>query len=264
VAGDEPDVLRKMEIGQLDASIVTTTGLSHIVKEIAVLDSPGVVDSYAQFEAVTQALQPEWEKSFDKAGFKLIGFSETGRYRWFSKSPITRPSDLKGVRPWLWPASFILKEIYRVVGCNGVPLGVPEVYGALQTGMIDTVITTSAALVALQWHAKLKHVTKQSFGVLINGLVMNGAKWRALPADVAQQLMTEATRVMTTERTEMREADVKAYDNLLERGYTADDWAPGGYQQYVAMEKQVRERLVGRLYSPQMLARVMKIAASAK
>ena len=263
VAGDEPDVMRKMKVGQMDASIITTTGLSHIVKEIAVLDSPGVVRTYAQLDAVTAALAPEWTRAFASQGFKLVGWSEAGQYRWFSKTAIRRPADLRDTRPWLWPASFILKEIYRVIGCNGVPLGVPEVYGALQTGMVDAVISTASALVALQWHSRLKHMTKDTFGVLINGLVMNQDKWNALPADVAQRMQSEATKIMARERSETRRADVRSYDKLKQRGYVADDWAPGGYQEYLTMEKEVRARLVGRLYSSELLSRVMKIAASA-
>ncbi|HKP55406.1 MAG TPA: TRAP transporter substrate-binding protein DctP [Polyangiales bacterium] len=263
VAGDEPDVLRKMKIGQMDASIITTTGLSHIVKEIAVLDSPGVIHNYEEFEAVTKAMEGEWTQRFEHAGWKLIGWSEAGQYRWFSRGPIQRPSDLQQRRPWLWPASFILKELYHVVGCNGVPLGVPEVFGALQTNMIDTVISTAAALVALQWHPTLKHVTQQTFGVLINGLVMGDTKWKELPADVAAKLMAESAKLITSERADVREADRRAYENLLKRGYTADAWAPNGYQEYLQVEKQVRERLVNRLYSPELLQRVMSIASNA-
>ena len=48
VAGDEKDVLRKMSVGQMDATIITTTGLSQIVREIAVLDAPGVVKGYKE------------------------------------------------------------------------------------------------------------------------------------------------------------------------------------------------------------------------
>jgi TRAP-type C4-dicarboxylate transport system substrate-binding protein len=263
VAGDEPDVLRKMKVGQMDASNITTTGLSQIVREVAVLDTPGVITNYKQFEAVTTAMRSEWEGSFAKVGFKLIAWGETGQYRWFSKTGITRPADLKNVRPWVWPASWILKEIYRVVGCNGVPLGVPEVYGALQTGMIDTVITTAVALVALQWHPNLSHVTKQTFGVLVNALVMNADKYKALPPEVASLLTKEAEAAAANDRVETRKADEKAYDNLLKRGYKVDEFAPGGREEYLAMEKQVREHLVGRLYPPEMLARVQKLAADA-
>jgi TRAP-type C4-dicarboxylate transport system substrate-binding protein len=247
----------------MDASNITTTGLSQIVREVAVLDTPGVITNYKQFEAVTTAMKSEWETSFAKVGFKLVAWGESGQYRWFSKSPITRPSDLKNVRPWVWPASWILKEIYHVVGCNGVPLGVPEVYGALQTGMIDTVITTAVALVALQWHANLNHMTKQTFGVLVNALVMNGDKYKALPPEVATLLTKEAETAAATDRVETRKADEKAFENLQKRGYKADDFGPGGREEYHAMEKQVRDHLVGRLYPPEMLARVQKIASEA-
>lgn len=262
VAGDEPDVLRKMRIGQMDASIVTTTGLSHLVKEIAVLDSPGVIHDYGEFEAVTTAMKDEWARSFDEKGWKLLGWSEAGQYRWFSRAGMERPSDLRERRPWLWPASFILKELYHVIGCNGVPLGVPEVFGALQTNMIDTVISTSTALVALQWHPRLRHVTEQTFGVLINGMVMRGEKWTQLPAGIGQTLQTELDRVVAAERADMRRADERAYQNLLKRGYVADRWGPGGYEQYLEVEKQVRDRLVNRLYPPDLLKRVMRIAGA--
>jgi TRAP-type C4-dicarboxylate transport system substrate-binding protein len=263
VAGDEPDVLRKMKVGQMDASNITTTGLSQIVREVAVLDTPGVISNYKQFEAITTAMKTEWEGNFAKVGFKLVAWGESGQYRWFSKSAITRPADLKNVRPWVWPVSYILKEIYHVVGCNGVPLGVPEVYGALQTGMIDTVITTAVALVALQWHANLNHMTKQTFGVLVNALVMNADKFKQLPPDVAALLTKEAEEAAMTDRVETRKADEKAYANLLKRGYKADEFGPGGREEYVAMEKTVREHLVGRLYPAEMLARVQKIASEA-
>lgn len=58
VAGDEVDVIRKMKVGQMDASIITSTGLSQIVREVNVLDAPGVVTNYKQLEAIQAALTP--------------------------------------------------------------------------------------------------------------------------------------------------------------------------------------------------------------
>ena len=261
-AGDEVDVLRKMKVGQMDASIITTTGLSHIVREVALLDSPGVINDYKQFELVTNAMREEWEASFIKSGFKLVAWTEGGQYRWFSKAGIRRPSDLRNVRPWVWPASYILREIYQKVGANGVPLGVPEVYGALQTGMVDTVITTSAALISLQWHITLKHLTKAGFGILVQAMVVSNDKWKAMPPDVAQHVLEETRKVTEGERMEWRKGDTLAYQNLLKRGYVADDWAPGGQEEQRKLEVSVRENLVDRLYPAELLNRVMKIAGT--
>jgi TRAP-type transport system periplasmic protein len=262
-AGDEVDVLRKMKVGQMDASIITTTGLSHIVREVALLDSPGVINDYKQFEAVTNAMREEWEASFTKSGFKLVAWTESGQYRWFSKSAITRPSDLRNVRPWVWPASYILKEIYQKIGANGVPLGVPEVYGALQTGMVDTVITTAAALISLQWHINLKHMTKANFGVLVQAMVVSNDKWKSMPPEVAKHVLEETRKVTEGERMDWRKGDAVAYQNLLKRGFVADEWGPGGEAEYHKMEVAVRENLVGRLYPAELLKRVQKIASSA-
>jgi TRAP-type C4-dicarboxylate transport system substrate-binding protein len=106
-------------------------------------------------------------------------------------------------------------------------------------------------------------MTKQTFGVLVNALVMNGDKYKALPPEVATLLTKEAESAAATDRIETRKADEKAFENLQKRGYKADDFGPGGREEYAAMEKQVREHLVGRLYPPEMLARVQKIASEA-
>ena len=260
VAGDEPDVIRKMKIGQMDASIITSVGLSQIVRETTLLNTPGVIRTYKALEAVQKEMTPEWEKDFDKAGYKLLAWGETGQLRWFAKNPLTRPTSIKSMRPWVWPASHSMKELYHVIGATGVPLAVPEVYGALQTNMIDVVTTTAVALVSLQWHATLKYTTKSTSGVLVGGMLMNSSKWTSLPPDVQKVVQTEVTKNQESDKQDIRKADERSYDNLLKRGMTANDWGGDVQAEYEQIADQVQKRLAGRIYSPETLARVKKIA----
>jgi TRAP-type C4-dicarboxylate transport system substrate-binding protein len=265
VAGDEIDVIRKMRVGQMDASVITSIGLSQIVREVDVLNAPGLINDYKQLEAVQNALTPEWDKSFDKAGFKLLAWGETGQYRWFSKDAITKPSDIKSMRPWVWPASHVQKELFHVIGATGIPLGVPEVYGALQTGMVDMVINTAVAMVSLQWHASLKHVSAKPLGgVLVGAMLMNGDKWKALPADAQEQIQNELRKNSDGDKQDIREADARSYETLLKRGYTADTWTPEAEKEFTTVATSVRKRLVGRVYSAELLERATKVAAAAK
>ncbi len=264
VAGDEVDVIRKMKVGQMDASIITSTGLAQIVRDVNVLNAPGVINSYKQLDAVQGAMQAEWGKSFDSAGFKLLAWGETGQYRWFSKTGITKPSDLKTMRPWIWPASHVMKEIFSTVGANGVPLGLPEVYGALQTGMIDMIIASSLAVVALQWHANLKHVTERTSGVLVGAMIMNKQKWDSLPPEVQKQVQQEVRKATEGDKEETRKSDDRAYASLLKRGYVADKTDTNGEKEYLKMAEDVRKHMVGRIYPAELLTRVMKIASDAK
>jgi TRAP-type transport system periplasmic protein len=264
VAGDEVDVIRKMKVGQMDASIITSIGLSQIVRDVDVLNAPGVINSYKQLEAVQAALTPEWESNFDKSGFKLLAWGETGQYRWFAKNAISRPSDIKNMRPWVWPASHSQKEIYHTLGASGVPLGVPEVYGALQTAMVDMVISTSVAMVALQWHTALKHMTERTTGVLVGAMLMKNEKWASMPADVQAHVREEITKNTAGDKQDMRSSDERSFQTLIKHGYVVDKWSPDAEKEYSTMADAVRKHLVGRVYSAELLERAMKIAASAK
>lgn len=264
VAGDETDVIRKIKIGQMDASLITSVGLSQIVRETTLLTVPGVIRNYAQLEAVQATMNKEWETSFEKNGYKVLGWGETGQLRWFAKAPLTTPSSIKNMRPWVWPASHPQKETLHAVGANGVPLGVPEVYGSLQTGMIDMVISTCVALVSLQWHSTLKYMTKNTAGVLVGALLMGGDKWKSMPPDVQKQVNDEVTKNRTADKAEIRQADERSYQNLIKRGFTANEWTGAALKEYETLAETVQKRLVGRMYTQAQLDQVKKLAASAK
>ena len=262
-AGDETDVLHKMKIGQMDATAVTSVGLSQVLRELAVLTAPGAIETYTQLEAVQKSLNKEWETKLDAEGYKLLGWGEIGMLRYFTSKPLHRPSDLKSLRPWVWPPAHTLKAMWSAIGCTGVPLGVPEVYGALQTGMVDAIVTSSLAAVALQWFPKLHFVTEQELGPLVGGLVINTKKWESIPEDVRKTLQEQIRSNYEGDSKNIRKDDEKAYKRLLSHGYTATKFTPEGQVELKAVQKKARESLVGRVYSKELLDRVLQIAQAA-
>jgi len=263
IQGDEGDVLKKMKTGQIDASIITSVGLSQIVRETTLLNTPGVIRDYKGLEAVQAAMSKEWETSFDKAGYKLLAWGETGQLRWFAKNPLTRPSSVKSMRPWVWPAAQAMKETLAAVGANGVPLPVPEVYAMLQTGVIDMVTSTCVALVALQWHTALHYMTKDTNGILVGAMLMSGSKWTALPPDVQKLVLGEITRNQAADKADIRKADERAYQRLLTTaGFTANEWTGDAAKEFNTMNDTVQKRLVGRMYTQEQLNQVKKLAGT--
>ena len=143
VSGDERDVIRKMRVGQLNATTLTSVGLGQIVRSATVLQLPGLFRSYKELGAVRKAMGNEWDEQFQASGYKLLGWFDIGFGHIYSTKKIAKPTDLKKVRPWVWKDDPVYPELMRVVGANGVPLALGEVFPALQTGMIDT-LTVSA------------------------------------------------------------------------------------------------------------------------
>ena len=264
VAGDETNVVRKMRVGQLDAGMVTSDGLGLMLPEVNVLRAPGVITNYKQLEKVTRELLPEFDQRFEEKGFKLISWGEAGEYRYFSREPIYKPDDIKRMRPWLWPQSPVMQETWRAIGAVPVPLGLPEVYGALQMKMIDLVESTPLAFAALQWHSTgLKCVSQDVNGMLMGAWVMNKATFDAIPRELQDKIVSIARENSKKESVRTRASDQGSYRRLLERKYVATAYSPEGKQAFERIHAEVRKRLTNRIYPAALLARVMELSAQA-
>jgi putative nucleotidyltransferase with HDIG domain len=60
----------------------------------------------------------------------------------------------------------------------------------------------------------------------------------------------------------IREDDKTAYNNLIKRGYVSVPFTAEGEKEYQEIAKKARETLVGRVYSREMLDKVMSVARS--
>lgn len=260
VAGDERDFVRKMRAGQMDGAAVTQTGLGLIVRPVLVLAVPGLFTDYAKLYHARQVLAPEFNKEFEDHGFKLLGWGDAGMLRIYSDArPIAQPSDLKQVRPWAWTDDILFQTVLKTVGANGVRLGVPEVYPALQTGMIDTLPSSAIAAVSLQWYTHLKYVTKLDMSILIGATILKKDKYDALPADLRAALDQTSEKAHKALRMIIRRDDDKSYKNMLSHGM--QEVPVGSHEkEWRDLGKKVRNELVGRLYPASLLKKVEALA----
>jgi len=257
VAGDEGVVVRKMRVGQLDAAAVTSTGLGIIAREALVLGAPGLVQTYEELDYVRERLASRFERVFEESGYRLLGWGDAGRIRVFSNRRILRPQDLRAARPWVWSDNPVMVEFVRETGANGVAIGLPEVYPGLQTGQIDTVFSSALGVVGFQWFTRLRFMSAPASGVVVGALVMRESALQGLPIDAREFLVRTAAEYAGSARLQAlgRELDDRAFASLQRRGIEVldlqshrGDWERVG--------RAVRERLVGRVYSRELLSQV--------
>ncbi len=263
IAGDERDVIRKMRIEQLDATSLTSVGLGQIERSASVLQVPGLFRSYRELDAVRSEMDLQWRDSFREAGFELLGWFDVGFGRYFSRRPVKRPSDLKGVRPWVWRDDPVFPELMKVVGANGVALGLPEVLPGLQTGMVDTVVASPVAALGLQWFRHLKYMSKQADTALVGATLIRTSQFSKLtPAD-RELLLETGSRAHGRALKLVQSEEEKAYQILKQRGIQELDMSAhaGEWQKSYA---QLAERLTGRLFRAPLLQRVREAAARAR
>jgi TRAP-type transport system periplasmic protein len=257
-AGDDTDVLRKMRTGQMDAAPLSLELLSSFVRQALVLQSPGLFTNYKQVDAVRSQLTPAMDTEAFSNGFKIMGWGDVGRLRLLSKQPVTSIADFKKMRPWLYPQSETLKEFYKIAGATGVPLGIVEVYGGLQTNMIDVVWISAVLGAALQWHTATHYITEQGLGFINGAFVIRRGAWDALPEIAQKSMLKLADERKQKNQIDLRKADERSYMKLVERGHKPvklqlDEWRKVG--------QTLRTRMVGRVYTQELVGKAEKIAS---
>jgi len=258
--GDERDFIRKIRAGQIDSAGITTTGMGMIVRPILVLTAPGLITEMDQLVHVRTELRERFEGMFRDVGFELLTWGDGGKNRLFSTRPFARPSDLKSGRPWAWKDDPVFAGFLGVIGANPVRVGANEVYGGLQTRMIDTVPSSCIMAVAIQWYTKLNYMAKQNFNILIGGSIIKKEVFDQLsPGDQKILLDTAERGARAMDKIVLRD-DEKAYRTLVERGIQVVDLSPHKAE-WDAVAKETREQLTGRVYSKSLLAEVTKLAS---
>ncbi len=258
--GDERDFVRKMRVGQLDGGVVTTTGMNMLVPATVILALPGLLDTYDELDRARVKMNDEFTEMFAKEGIKLVGWADAGKTRLFSVKPIKSPSEIKAMRPWVWKDDPIFVEFYQVIGASAIRLGVPEVYPALQTRMVDVVPSSALTAVALQWYTRTQYMTAHNTAIIAGGTMMRKDKFDELPPDLKQVFESTAARAHELLNKTIRKDDQKAYDVVIKKGIQPVE-AGDAKAEWDAAHKKVRDNLTGRVFSKSLIDAV---AAAAK
>src|SRR4029079_8263573 len=77
--GSEADMIRRMRLGQLQAAMVTSSGIAEIEKGVAGLQSmPKVYRTLEEVDFIGEKLRPMLEKRLEAKNFIVLFWSDTG------------------------------------------------------------------------------------------------------------------------------------------------------------------------------------------
>ena len=148
--GGERDMIEGLQIGSLDLVITSTGPLGNFVPEVFALDLPFLFRDYDHARTVLDG--EIGQELLDKIGENnLVGlaWSENGfRHVTNSQRPVRAPEDLQGLKLRTME-NRVHMAAFSGMGAAPTPMAFPELFGALQQGVVDgqenpvTVITAS-------------------------------------------------------------------------------------------------------------------------
>ena len=217
--GGEGDVVRRMGLGQLQAGLLTTSGLTEIDDLVSGLQNiPVAYQSYAEVDYVRDRLGPKYAQVLKGKGFIVLGWFDTGWVKIFSKDPIERPADMEGGKVFIVPGSPGTLEIARSIGTQPVELEPTDVLVSLQTGLVNIAPAPPIYALAAQFYQPAQHMLDVNWLPLSGAIVMSAKSWDRLTDGqkaVVQSSAEEACAKLTQRaRVEMQES----IDAMVKRG----------------------------------------------
>ncbi len=110
-----------------------------------------------------------------------MGWGESGFIYLFSKHPIKNAADLRKGKVWIWEDTAIGRAVFKELGINGIPLGIPDVLVSLQTGMIDTVYASPAAAISMQWFTRVSYMTDVPLSYSVGAAILQKSAFEKIP-----------------------------------------------------------------------------------
>jgi len=259
VQGGEKDVLRKMQLGQIDVGTFTGVGLGEIVPEVRIFDLPFLFRNSAEVDYVCNALLDEFQAKFMEKGFYLAGWAEVGFVYLFTNSPVPRLSVFKSVKMWLWKGDPLAKATFDEMHIAAIPLDITDVHTSLQTGLIDGVYISPYAGLALQWHTKTKYMLNYPLTNSIGAILITSRKLNSMPADL-QKILIEKTKENTRQIVLAgRRDNLESIQVLQENGMLLTNLRSDAEQEFIAAGVRTQNKLAGELYSRELLDRVLAL-----
>jgi TRAP-type C4-dicarboxylate transport system substrate-binding protein len=216
--------------GQVDISLTTLDSWAGRIPQVSIAASPLwtlTMEESQKALAPGQPLFVYFDKLLEKQNTKLLSLFDIGAPAFFCKFACLSPESMRGhtMRGYSKGAS----ESMKAVGIAPVTMGVADVYSALQRGAIDGALGGLQGAYGLKHYEVTDHVLGSGgiLGALVNGFVMNKARFEKLPPNV-QKAILEANLAASEANDKELERSYQAYlADLKAKGLTVNVLKPG-------------------------------------
>lgn len=192
-AGNERQMLDSVILGNLDIAKVSTGVVSTVVPEFGVFDLPYVFrDLNHMMATIKSKVGQDLTAKLEARNVKVLFWMEQGTRSFYTTSkPIRTPADLKGMKIRTI-SSPVMVDTINALGATATPMGFGDLYLGLKSGIVDGAENAPDAI----WYAKHHEVSKH-FSVTNHFrtpvmVVMNKAKFDALPPEYKEILTATA------------------------------------------------------------------------
>jgi TRAP-type C4-dicarboxylate transport system substrate-binding protein len=230
VAGDEPDIIRKMRIGQVQAAALTVAGLAQIDPAFKVFTVPMFFETYPELRTVLDKMTPMLKQRLDAKGFVLLNWGHGGWVHIFGKQPVGTIEDVKKLKLWTGAGDDQMVGLWKKNGYQPVAIAATDILTGLQSGMLEAIYTTPLAALSLQWFRQVPNMSEVGVGPLVGGTVITKQAWNKLTEADRAAILASCAKVEKKLEVDVPLQDQVSVSEMKKRGLKVSPGDPATWQ----------------------------------
>lgn len=242
---NDDQVLEALLQGDVQMAAPSLSKFEQFTKQFRIFDLPfmfkdiNAVDAF-QASETGQAMK----ESMTRRGLLGLAFWHNGMKQMSANVPLNSPSDANGLK-FRVQNSDVLKAQMAALGGSPQPMAFKEVYGALQTGVVDGQENTWSNIYGQKFFEVQDGITETNHGIIDYLVVVSDEWWNSLPDDVRSQLGEIVAGVTETRNSESTRVNADAKQAVIEAGTEVRTLTPEQRAAWVEAMKPVWDQFVG-------------------
>lgn len=215
---DDDQVLEAMLQGDVQMAAPSLSKFEAFTKVFNIFDLPFMFKNIAAVDAFQTSETGEAMKhSMDRRGLAALEFWHSGMKQFSANKPLVLPTDAKGLKFRVQPSDVLVAQM-QALEASPQPMAFSEVYGALQTGVVDGQENTWSNIYGKKFYEVQDGITETNHGVLDYMVVTSVDFWNSLEAGTRDQLATILREVTVSRNAAVTEVEAAARQSVLDSG----------------------------------------------
>lgn len=230
---DDDKVLEALLNGDAQLAAPSLSKFEKFTKKYRIFDLPFLFNDVAAVDRFQNSEAGEALKnSMQRRGLQGLAFWHNGMKQLSANKPLIHPQDAKGLK-FRVQASDVLVAQFEQLDANPQKMAFKEVYGGLQTKVIDGQENTWSNIYGKKFFEVQDGTTESNHGILDYMVVTSNDFWKGLPEDIRSQLNTIIQEVSTVRNAESNRVDLENRQHILDAGGVIRTLTPEQRQEWV-------------------------------
>ncbi|WP_157014341.1 DctP family TRAP transporter solute-binding subunit [Mesorhizobium xinjiangense] len=215
---DDDKVMEALLLGDVQLAAPSLSKFEAYTLKYRLFDLPFLFSSLQAVEAFgTSDKGKDLLKTMEDKGYTGLGYWLSGLKQFSAKKPLVEPTDANGLK-FRIQTSDVANAMIGAIGGSAQKLAFKEVYGALQTGVVDGQENSWCNIYTQKFFEVQDGVTETNHQTLAYLLVTSTEWLNGLDDDVREQFLTIAEAVTAEANADVANKEQACRQNILDAG----------------------------------------------